>query len=418
MSPAPGRWTRIIPRIACLAAFAAFTYHACLWSPRLTSGFAMYYTYARLVLQGESLDRVYDDTYFNARIREFGFNLQDKPNNPPSAGLAYMSVAWLSPAPAKIVWSCLSVAALIWALAILFALSGIRPSGNAGLWLLALVFLWRPAYDSLAYGQIYCLLLLLFALCMKAVARERTGGTAVPLAFALVLKGYGIIPVFLLGIWRRWKEIGVLLVVSACLVAATFPLVGTRSWTAFVGTVMPSLGGLPPNAHVAYQTINGMVRHLFTYDPEWLPHPAVVLPGVAVTLLSYGVRCALLLWVLTRPGFRTGREKFLSFGAVVAAGVVTAPLAEEYHYVLFIPLIFALAADLARSRGEWKKLRTLIAASAILLMAAPVEYKHLQCASFPLILLAYPKLYAGLAMLWYSGGVARRRERENARGAR
>lgn len=417
MSRIPYRWTRIIAWIACLSAFAAFAYHASLWSPRLTSGFAMYYTYARLTLNGESLDRVYDDTNFNARVREFGFDLQDKPNNPPTAGLAYLGVAWLAPVPAKIAWTCLSVAALVWALSLLFALSGIRPSGGAGLWLLALVFIFRPLSESIAFGQIYCLLLLLFALSMKAAVLERTGGAALPLAFSTVLKGYGIIPAILFGVWRRWKVIGVMLAVSAFVIAGTLPLLGRGSWTAFVGTVIPALGGLPPNAHVAYQTINGLLRHLFTYDPEWLPHPAVVLPGLAVSLLSYGIRLALVAWVLTRPAIRSGRKKFLALGAALGAGVVTAPLAEEYHYVLFIPLVFALAAVHVHRPLEWKNPGTLIAAGAILLMAAPVDYKHLQYAFFPLVLLAYPKLYAGLTILWYAGLLAGRREPDNARGA-
>ncbi|HEX7572747.1 MAG TPA: glycosyltransferase family 87 protein, partial [Bacteroidota bacterium] len=321
-------WTRFVPRVACLIAFIAFSVHACLWIPRLTYGFAMYYTYARLALEGESLDRAYDDVYFNAKVREFGFDLQDQPNNPPTAALAYMPVAWLQPVLAKIVWSCVSLAALAYALKLLFEISGIRASGNAGLWLLTLVFLWHPAYDTVALGQVYFLLLLLFSLSMKGLMRERVAGTAIPLALALLVKGYGVVPALLLALRRRWKEFLIVVSIATLLIIVTLPLLGRKSWPAFFSTVLPSLGSQPSSAHVAYQTINSLLRHLFTFDPQWLPHPVFVLPGVLVTFLSYSISITVVVAVLLRSRLESGPEKFLSFSAAVAAGVVTAPLAE------------------------------------------------------------------------------------------
>jgi hypothetical protein len=419
-TPSSPRWKRFVPRLACLIACLAFLFHACLWIPRLTYGFAMYYTYARLALVGETLDRVYDDAYFNGKVREFGFDLHDEPNNPPTAALAYMPVAWLQPVWAKIVWSAASLAALGYALKVLFEISGIRASGNTGLWLLTLVFLWRPAYDTIAFGQVYFLLLLLFVLSMKELMRKRAAGTAAPLTLALLLKGYGLTPVLLLAFRRRWKEVGIVVSFSAIIIIATLPLFGTISWLAFISTVLPSLGRLPPHAHVAYQTINGLLRHLFTYDPVWLPHPVLELPGFLVTLLSYGISITLVLLVLLRTSLVSGPDKFLSFGAALGVGVVTAPLAEEYHFVLFIPLIFALAArfDAPGSSGYWKGFSKLIPAMAVLVMAAPINYKGLQYASFPAVLMAYPKLYAGLAILWYARVVMKRRDPDVAGEAR
>ncbi|HEX7572295.1 MAG TPA: hypothetical protein VF514_04325, partial [Bacteroidota bacterium] len=70
--------------------------------------------------------------------------------------------------------------------------------------------------------------------------------------------------------------------------------------------------------------------------------------------------------------------------------------------VLFIPLIFALVARLSVSgaSGGWKVSGRLIPAMAVLVMAAPINYKALQYSAFPVVLLAYPQLYAGLALLW------------------
>jgi len=405
-------WTRWVPRLACLMAGLAFTIHAYLWVPRLTYGFAMYYTYARLALEGDSLDRVYDDVYFNAKVHEFGFDLNDEPNNAPTAALAYLPVAWMQPVWARIVWSLVSISALVYALKILFEISGIRPAGNTGLWLLTLMLVWKPSYDNVAFGQVYFVLLLLFALAMRGFMRWHVAGTALPLALTVLLKGYGGVPLILMALRRRWKESFLVLSLILIVIIATLPLLGMHSWTAFVVNVLPSLGAMPSHGHVAYQTINGLLRHLFTFDAHWLPHPAVVLPGAAVAIVSYAASIALILFVLMRSRLETPPERLLSLSAALAAGVVTAPLAEEYHFVLFIPLIFALAARFHEQgpSGLWKESGSVVAAIAVLLLASPLSYKALQYSTFPLVLLAYPKLYAGLAILWYARAVMGRRE--------
>ncbi len=54
-TPASPAWTLFVPRVAYLVVCIAFSLHACLWIPRPT----------------------------------YGFDLQDQPNNPPTAALAY-----------------------------------------------------------------------------------------------------------------------------------------------------------------------------------------------------------------------------------------------------------------------------------------------------------------------------------------
>jgi len=367
----------------------------------------MYYTYARLAGHGFSPDSVYNGAFFNAKLREFGFDLRDEPNNAPTAGLVYIPVAWLDPVPAKIAWSVLSLAAFAFALKLLFDLSGVRPAGIAGLLMLTLVFLWRPAYDNVAFGQVYFVLLLLFALSMKGAGTGGKALTAIPLASAILVKGYGVIPAILLPLERRWKESFLVVAIVVLIVIATLPLVGTASWGVLLSKVLPSLGSLPSDGNVAYQTINGFLRHFFTFDPQWLPHPLIVLPDPSVRALGYGIGLCLVCLVLLRARFESSQDRFLSFSAALAAGVVTAPIAEEYHFVLFLPLVFALCSRVSAPGFPWREnvTVTVILALALLLMAAPLHYKVLQDSPFPVSLLSYPRLYAGLAMLWCSGRV-------------
>jgi hypothetical protein len=52
-------------------------------SPRLTHGFASYYTHSKILVNGGDLTAAYDSTYFFARINEYGLgNTKDLANLP------------------------------------------------------------------------------------------------------------------------------------------------------------------------------------------------------------------------------------------------------------------------------------------------------------------------------------------------
>ena len=395
------RGAAVFLRAACLLSCTAFIVHAAIWAPRLTNGFAMYYTYARLALEGNTLAGAYGEEYFNAKVREFGFDLRDEPNNIPTAALPYLPVAWLPPSAAKIAWTALSLLLFAWSLKILFALSRLRAGDTLGLLLLTLLFLWHPAWEALALGQVYVLLLVVFILFIRHLSGKKGALSGVFLALAALFKGYGGVPAVLLGMRRKWNVIGVSAALAAGMVLVTMPVLGVESWRAFYDNVLRSLGSRPEDAHVTYQTLNGFVRHLLTYDAVWLRHPLADAAPWVVTMISYGVNSALILGTVIAFRNAGEREDLLAYGAAIAAGVMTAPLAEEYHYVLFLPLLFGLVAQCAgwRERGGTPGLPEALGVLAALAMAAPSATHALQDSAFPLVLLAYGKLAAGLAML-------------------
>ena len=387
-------------RIACIISCIAFLVHAVTWAPRLTYGFAMYYTYARLVLTGETLAGVYGEEYFNAKVHEYGFDLRDEPNNLPTAALAYIPVAWPGPAAGKVLWTIASVAFFAWALMLLFRLSGIPPGGVPGLVLLTLVLLWHPGWQAVALGQVYILLLLVFLLFIRWLPRS-DALSGLFLGSAAIMKGYGAVPAVLLAVKGRWIVIGVSAVAALGVALATLPWLGAESWKAFFGFVLTSLGSRSQDANVAYQTVNGFVRHLFTYDTAWLPHPLVVAPPWIIAVISIGANLLLILAAVLAFRKAGEGEQLLAYGGAIAAGVMTAPLAEEYHYVLLLPLLFGLAGKCAawRMRGGRPGLPEALGAAGALVAAAPSATHALQDASYPLVLLAYGKLGAGLALL-------------------
>ena len=56
-----------------------------------THGFASYYTFSRLLLEGEDLSSSYDTSYFNSKIKEFNItSVQDLPNNIPTNAFLFL----------------------------------------------------------------------------------------------------------------------------------------------------------------------------------------------------------------------------------------------------------------------------------------------------------------------------------------
>jgi hypothetical protein len=409
----PGHRFILIAGAVC--AVAVFTWYTATRSLNVTHGFTMYYTYARMLLSGEDFARAYSYQYFNERVREYGIEgIRDMPNNIPTNALLLAPLAWMEPAQAKLALSILSFVSTIASLLILLRIYRITPRSNLALTVTILIFVWRPAYDNIYLGQIYALLLLLFCISMSGVQARKPLPASAPVSLAFLFKGYGIVPMLLLGMLRQWRALLMALLWVAVVIAATLPLFGTGAWFAFSTSVVSTLGTLPTDAHVSFQTINSLVYHLFTYEPAWLPSPVAVLPPLLTMGISYLLNAFIVVFVLYVAHQRGNADSVLSYAAALGAGVLTAPLAEEYHFVLFLPLAVGLLTRITRTAEENKYIRLSdwICIAGILVLALPLGYKQLQFATFPLILLAYPKLYAGilLLVLWartFPGGVSR-----------
>ena len=170
----------------------------------------------------------------------------------------------------------------------------------------------------------------------------------------------------------------------------TLPLVHVQMWSEYYSRIFASLGRDGYSSGVAYQTVNGFLRHMFFSESAVVP-TAFTFADFSVTVASF-----VILGIIA---FRRKMENPVSlFTAAIALNVVLAPLAEEYHYVLILPLIFLLGSSIASIAGE-NKIILVVFLISLVMLALPLNYKALQGASFPLILLAYPKLFSAIALL-------------------
>ena len=87
------------------------------------------------------------------------------------------------------------------------------------------------------------------------------------------------------------------------------------------------------------------------------------------------------------------------FAAALTLGVVLLPFAEEYHYTLLVLPFAAAVGHLAGDNRRVKPLRVAWLAVAVLLVAAPINYKDPWFFDGWHALLAYPRMYGGW-LLW------------------
>ena len=142
------------------------------------------------------------------------------------------------------------------------------------------------------------------------------------------------------------------------------------------------------------------------FDKQWSPYPLIDLPAESVLIFT-GIITLIIIYLFLKNNYDINSRTnlpLLSYAAILGVSVITAPLAEEYHYVLFLPLIAGLAKTMFNDIDSIKKFKpvNIIFIIAIIIMALPFDYKLLQNSHFPVYLLAYPKLYAGITLLMIS----------------
>ncbi len=374
--------------------------------PKLTYGFAAYYTFSKILLDGESLSKGYEAEFFNQKINEYGFkNIYDLYNIIPTNAFVYLPVVLLAPGPAKITWGIFSLIFLISSLILLLKTFDIKYSDNMGLLFIIMVFLWHPLYENLALGQMYIFLLFLFSLSLYGLRKNVSILNWLPVTLSVLFKGYGVLYYAWLYFTKHFKRLIISSTVMFALILITLPIIHLATWETFFDVTFSTLGRFNEDSNVAYQTINGFVRHMLVYDKELNPNALANISSNIVFFFVILINLTVVILILfkTKNYYHDKEFNLISLSAIIASIVTTAPMAEEYTYALFLPLTIALGYTLFRKNSDSKEMLftipKILYIFAVLELMLPIHYKTLQLSSFPVFLMAYPKLYGGLILL-------------------
>ncbi len=370
--------------LLCLGAYSV----AAAYQPR--PGFLVAYTTSRLLLEGEDPARFYDNDWFSQQAQRFEPTVNDINVNPPTLALLALPLAWLPYRTARLLWGTLNLLLLglfLWGL-----WREMKWDQTTTAWVILGTALFQPVYANQGQGQLYLLLAVLTLWGWIGYRRQNEALLGAALAGLLLLKLAGLFLWPLLLGQKRWRALlwggGTSLVIGLLML----PWLTWASWLTHLRFILVSPSA-PERAATAYQGFNGLIRHLFSYDPIYSPEPLLLSPMLArwLPVFVLGLMLVVTLWLGAKAKGADG-----PFMAAVVLGVIASPLALDYHYVLLL-LPLMVMGSVSRPRTPfWFPVAFLV---SYLLIALPWPYTTPRLAHGWLAFLAYPKLYAGL-LLW------------------
>jgi hypothetical protein len=401
--PAPNLLLRLTERPFNLAVYAVFLI-AAIWfmvrivvpsGARLTHGFGAYYSASRLLYSGDYSERVYERDFFQALVLSDSFGeAEDIWSNSPANTLMLLPLAGLPIRTARELWTAVNVVLLICALSLL--VWTLAPRAPLVLWLLifTVALLFRPVISNFVFGQAYVLMFLLLVVAVIGIRRQGNviGGLSLGLALSLKLVGW---PLTFLLIWlRRWRYLAVYALTVILIALASLPIFGLTSWRGFIASLL-EMTSSPLICVTAYQTTRSWLCHVLAPDILWQTAETLALPWFAMMLLIVAGAVALVLSLAL-----ASRERMAAAAALIAWGVLFAPLGEEYHQVvMLVPIIWLIVSWW--SGYPIARVSLIFLMIALILYMVPFPINHPKLQQGWLALLAYPRLYAAW-LVWLS----------------
>jgi Glycosyltransferase family 87 len=352
---------------------------------KLSHGFMAYYV-AGQTIRDEPGTRLYDDTWFAARVMQESHGLVTDIYlaNPPALAVAWLPLSYLTAVGARRVWMAFSVLSLGLSLWLIAQEFGLLRRPWAVFAISAFFTLPAPTREQFLVGQMYAFLLLLHVMAWRSYLKHRDAQAGVLLGLALVLKVSGWPIGLLLVAQQRW--VAVKWAVATVFVGAllSLPWVGLASWRMFLADVIPRTLNRGSATLTAYQDTTGFWQHLFRLVPSLNPTPLLDAPLLA-TALTLTTTFAAGIALIARS-----QSSSLKYVAAVALSELLSPAAEQYHYII---LLLPLAVLWHRAFVSRDRAIEFCALAATLLIAWPIDYKS----AHPVwsLLHNYPRLIGG-----------------------
>ncbi len=314
--------------------------------------FPTYYTAASLIQRGERIADFYDDGWFMNRVSELIPGVTEIHNaNPPLLGFFFLPLTPLSYDHARLLMSALGFIALITATYLMATELRI-----IGVWRAVgflTVFIAAPTLGNLGYAQVYPIVLLMLVLAWRAWRRgaEEIGGSLIGIVLCFKTAGLFLWPLMVLE--RRWRALAAGVGTVALLSLITLPFVGLDGWAAYFDYAS-GLIDEPSTTVASLNSMPGIVRNFFIYQPEHNPDPYLDAPTLA--------RALEVMFFLTISGTAAwvamvARDRDVTYALFIMVSLVLVPVTTGNHLCLaFLPafIIFSrIRQQLISPLGAW-----------------------------------------------------------------
>ena len=200
---------------------------------------------------------------------------------------------------------------------------------------LIMLFNMRPIADTVAFGQIDIMLLLLLTIALVASQRGYDGWAGAAVALGALFKLYPVLLLAFFVVKQRWRAlVGFALAMLVCNGLA-LAIMGWEMHATYLFEVVPRIGG--GTAWVENQTLNGFLSRIFAPEisSTVFVHPLVSL----LTYAGFGVASAGAAFLAWQPAVRGSPRALLQFGLFVLLMVLVVPAA-WMHYQTIVLLSF------------------------------------------------------------------------------
>ncbi|HMQ79433.1 MAG TPA: glycosyltransferase family 87 protein [Ignavibacteria bacterium] len=391
---------RIILPVFISLALLYVVYYTWVKSPVLTHGFASYYTSARMFTDKSDMTKAYDTTYYFAKMHEYGFGSVKDLSNLPTGSFIMLPLCRFDPVTAKIIWNVLGLIFLFTSILLLFRSFDIPIYSLQGLCLILLTLLFYPFYYNIAFGQAYALLLLLASVSVYGFKKDNASLIAVPIALIIILKGYGFYPLAALLFMKKPKVFLYTVGLTAAIFLLTLPLYSFEAWQMYYLEFYSVVAYGEHSSNVAYQTMGSLLGHLLSYNSAVNTNALISIPKIYVYYFTQ-LAGLVTLFLFSK---KFNRDKYLIFFVMsFALNVIFSPAAEDYHSLFYLSLIIFSGSILFKDLN-FRSPQIYLFAIAVLLLMLPLPFRQLQDSSFPLYILAYPRLYGALILITIAHG--------------
>lgn len=396
------RWNNLLSiaiLILCVLAVLTFIWKGVVSAREpFSHGYVGYYAAFKLFIEEGWSAKVYDNSWFSA----YSLSVSDgkvgevvRPNIPTMAMVGFPT-AFFPLASGRVVWV---IEGMLFAVAgIVFLCAAIRPQKTWEFYGLTFAFalFFPPLIRNLEIGQAYLSIFFLLGLFLYGIQTKHDGLAGATLALAFMLKTAGLFLWFIPFIHRKWGVLVWGIGVSIFIALITLPKTGLDTWQAYPSTLWETNSD-PILTATAYQSIPGLLNHLFRYHELWSPAPLLEAPALARTLV-YGTAFLGLgytLWKIRKASLD------LQTAALLTLNTLIIPLVEEHQLVLMLIPITLLSANIVKFPFHWQRERAsvLLLLAGVILLILPIPYKnpllHVGWVSF----LAYPRVYGNI-LLW------------------
>ncbi len=228
-----------------------------------------------------------------------------------------------------------------------FSLKLLSPIGVG----LILLFNFRPATDTIAFGQIDIMLLFLLTLALIANRKGYDELAGATIALGTLFKIYPILMLFFFLAkrqWRVWVGFGAGILLWNGLAVA---VVGLEMHRSYLFEVLPRIGG--GTAWVENQTLNGFVSRFFasTISSTKFDQPI----ATALTFGGFGLAISTALCLTRQPTARFEPRYLLQFSLFVLIMILFVPVAwMHYETVTILPFVGLLLFAQTQSLRRWQ----------------------------------------------------------------